>query len=433
MDLVTESAPSHPQPTARPLPRSIVVVGAGLAGLRTVAELRAAGFTGHLTVVGEESFAPYDRPPLTKELFTRREPLWLAGEGYGELPALTDELLLGRRATALEADDDGARLTVQGPDGQREVSADVVVVATGSSPVSPPGWTGFRTVHEADDAAHRREHLRPGTRLVIVGAGWIGAELAGVAADQGVTVTVVEAGAVPLGHVLGTQVGPLIEPWYAASRVELRSGTAVGEVDADGVTLVSGERLAADVVVAATGVRPSTAWLAGTVPLTARGAVPVDLAGRVRGGPASVRAVGDSADRYSPRDGLVPGAHWDGALNHPAALAASLLGAPDEELPDPAPYVFSTQLGHELTLVGAVPPGAEVVLRGDPAAGPWTALYVQRDAVGEPRLHAGFTVDRPRDVGALRKALSAPRHPVIDLAGAADPTTPLRRQLDPSR
>lgn len=405
----------------------MTVVGTGLAGLRTVAELRAQGFTGFLTVVGAESLAPYDRPPLSKELFARPEPVWLADEGYGELVDLADELLLGHRAVALEADDDGARLTIDGPAGTREVASDAVVLATGAGALTAPGWHGVQTLHDPDDAAQLREQLRPGVRLAVIGAGWIGAEIASVAAGQGVHVTVLEGGPVPLGHVLGAEVGALVVPWYGAHGVELRCGATVTGADAGGVELADGERVAADVVLAAVGVRPRTGWLSGALPLTPRGAVPVDLVGRVRGGPASLRAVGDCADRSSPRDGLVPGAHWDGALNHPSALVADLLGTSTGAAPDPAPYVFSTQLGHELTVVGQVPPGAEVVLRGEPGTGPWTALYVTRDADGEPRLRAGFTVDRPRDVGPLRKALSAARYPVVDVAGAADPTVQLRK------
>lgn len=411
------------------LPTRVAVVGTGLAGLRTAAELRAQGFTGRLTVVGEERAAPYDRPPLSKELLSRTEPVDLAGEGYGHLASLADEVLTGHRAVALDADDDGARLTVAGPAGTREVAADVVVVATGASPVVVPGWSDVLTLHDLDDAARLRGLLRPGARLAVIGAGWVGAELASVAAAAGVDVTVLEGGPVPLGHVLGPRVGALVVPWYAERGITLRCGATVTTADAGGVGLGDGSRVAADVVVAAVGVRPSTAWLAGSLPLTARGAVPVDLTGRVRGGPASVRAVGDCADRHSPRDGVVPGAHWDGALSHPATLVADLLGTAGGPAPDPAPYVFSTQLGRELTVVGHVPPGAEVVLRGEPGEGPWTALYVVPDTEGAPRLHAGLTVDRPRDVGPLRKALSAPEHPVLDVAAAADPATHLRKTL----
>lgn len=418
------------------------MLGAGLAGLRTAAELRAQGFTGELTVVGAERLAPYDRPPLTKELFARPEPVWLAAEGYGDLEALADRWLRGHEAVALEADDDGARVTVRptgtvaatapDPDGGLVLAADAVVVATGASPVRRPAWPGALSLHDADDAARLRGLLHPGTRLVVIGAGWIGAELATVAAGAGARVTVLEAAAAPLAHVLGPEVSGLLVPWYAQAGIELRCGALVAATEAGAVLLDDGARMPADVVVAAAGVRPATAWLAGTLPLTPRGAVPVDLAGRVLGGPRSVRAVGDVADRSSPRDGTLPGAHWDGALSHPTALVADLLGRPAPARgTDPAPYVFSTQLGHELTVVGQVPAGdATVLLRGNPDDGAgWAALWTTPDEDGQPRLRAGFTVDRPRDVGPLRKALSAARYPRLDLAAAADPSVQLRQAL----
>ncbi|MEE6288124.1 FAD/NAD(P)-binding oxidoreductase [Georgenia sp. MJ173] len=421
-------------PTARPPVRRVVVVGSGLAGLRTAAELRGQGFDGELTVVSAELLAPYDRPPLSKELLSRPEPLWLAGEGYGELADLADHWLRGHEAVALDADDDGARLEVRAPDDGRTstLAADAVVVATGARPVRRPTWHGALHLHDAGDAARLREELAPGRRLTVIGAGWIGGELATVASAAGVEVTVLEAAPGPLAHVLGTEVSRLVAPWYPSAGITLCCTALVTATGPEGVQLDDGSRVAADVVVAAAGVRPATAWLGGTLPLTARGAVPVDLAGRVRGGPATVRAVGDVTDRWSPRDGELPGAHWDGALSYPAALVADLLGGdgPAGRQADPAPYVFSTQLGHELTVVGRVPTAGEVVLRGDPASGEgWTALYVAPDDAGEVRLRAGFTVDRPRDVGALRRALSAPEHSALDPVAAADPGLPLRKAL----
>ena len=433
-----ETFPVRPAGTGdapRP-PRSVLVVGAGLAGLRTVAELRAQGFAGEITVVGAETAAPYDRPPLSKELFSRTEPVWLAGEGYGDLADLADRVLLGHRAVRLEAGDNGARVELEPEAGGGRVvlEADAVVLAVGAHAVTPPGWSGAVLLHEAADAERLRSVLVPGRRLVVVGAGWIGAEVAGLAAGQGCEVRVVEAAPTPLARQVGTRVGALTIPWYAAAGVDLRCDAPVGAVRPGEVELADGEVLPADVVLAATGVRPATRWLAGAVPLTPRGAVPVDESGAVIDGPASVRAVGDCADMTVAGVGTVPGGHWDAALTHPAALVAGLLG--HDAPPTPAPYVFSTQLGHELTLVGRPHDGEEIVLRGDPDAGGWTALYLTREAylptdpaTGPARLVGGFTVDRPRDVSPLRKLLAGGARPVLDLDRALDPSVPLRRAV----
>ncbi|WP_341360362.1 FAD-dependent oxidoreductase [Georgenia sp. M64] len=432
--IVPESAPTRGRDVP---PRSVLVVGAGLAGLRTAAELRAQGFTGRLTVVGAEDRAPYDRPPLSKELFTRTEPLWLAEEGYGDLGELADRVLLGRRARRLEADGTRARVTLApaGPPAgtrtgaEETVEADVVVLAVGAAAARPSSWDHALTLHGADDAARLRGLLVPGARLVVVGAGWIGAEVAGQAALHGCEVTVVEAAPTPLHRQVGAAAGALTAPWYAAAGVDLRCGRAVTAVRPDAVVLAASarepaEEVAADVVLAATGVRPATAWLAGAVPLTGQGAVPVDAAGRVRGGPPSVRAVGDCAEMTTPTFGTVPGGHWDAALSHPAALAAGLLGRPAP--PTPVPYVFSTQLGHDLTLVGQPPADddVEVVLRGDVTAG-FTVLYLRPGH----RLAAGLTADRPRDVAALRRLLAAGSDPALDVGRASDPEVPLRRAV----
>lgn len=434
----------HPRDDATaPLPPDgrVVVAGAGLAALRTVQELRRQGLTGTVTVVGAEAHPPYDRPPLSKKLLSHPEPVWLADDVGADLAELADEVLLGHVATAL--DPAGPTLTVTAPDGSvRTLPADAVVVATGARAVHPPEWVGVHVLRTLEDAAALRAALGPGRRLVVVGAGWIGAEVAGVAAAAGTAVTVLEALPAPLAAQAGPDVGALTVPWYAAAGVELRTG-AVVEAVADGAVETTDGAVPADVVLAAVGVRPETDWLSGTLPLTARGAVLVDEAGRVldatgaRVDAPGVRAVGDCADTLLAGGALLPGGHWDAALHHPAAVVADLLGHP---LPvTPAPYVFSTQLGHEVTLVGqpshsvghpaAEEPDTRMVLRGDPASGDgWTALYVE-ETDGVPRLVAGFTVDRPRDVGALRKALAAGASPELDVDAAADPAVPLRRAL----
>lgn len=409
-------------------PRSVVVVGAGLAGSRTVVALREQGFHGHVTLLGAEGVAPYDRPPLSKHLFDRPAPAWLADELGGDALALADDVRLDTRALGLAVGPDSVDITTA--DGS--VIADAVVIASGSHAVHPAGWEAATTLHTAADAARLRARLTPGTRLVVIGAGWIGAEVAGVAAAAGVDVTVVEALPAPLTAALGTVVGALTRPWYAAVGVELVTGVRVAQVHADGVVLTDGRRLDADVVLAAVGARPSTGWLAGSLPLDEDGSVRVDRTFAPEGGPRHVRAVGDVARRRSARHGLVAGGHWDGALRSPALAVRSLLTpaagpAPDD---DPAPYVFSTQLGHDLALFGRPDAVDDVVLRGEPATGPsaapgdgWSVLWF---SPGTEELTAVLAVDRPREVAGARRLFTGPALPWLDRDRAADPTLLLR-------
>ncbi|ACZ29778.1 FAD-dependent pyridine nucleotide-disulphide oxidoreductase [Xylanimonas cellulosilytica DSM 15894] len=501
--------PLAPLPEPVP-PRSVVVVGAGLAGTQTVDALREHGFDGRLTLLGAEGVPPYDRPPLSKELLTRPAPVWLSEDLGVDVEKLADDVRLADAATSLAVD--AGSVTVTTASGAR-IEADAVVLATGSAPVRPSGWESAWTLHTAADAARLRATLRPGLRLVIVGAGWIGAELAGVAAGQGAEVTVVEAAPVPLERQLGAVVGERLAPWYDAAGVRLLTGVRVAGVDDGGVWLdgadrpdggVSpgsaarldgadqpgsaarldggvlpgsaarldgaerldgrGGRLDADVVLAAVGARPATGWLAGTLPLDATGRLRVDAAGRLTGhasptdpagrlAPAAlsrVWAVGDVAVREHPVFGPVPGGHWSAALHDPEVTARAMLGL-DPAPSDPeelrarlglapvarhAPYVFSRQLGHDLALLGLPTPADDVVLRGDPSAGPWAALYLERALDRHPRttaeghpvalLRAVLLVDSPRDVGPLRRLMNGPAPLHVDLTHALDPTRRLR-------
>ncbi len=412
--------------------RKVVVVGAGLAGLRTAASLRDTGFRGEITLLGAEGLPPYDRPPLSKELFARTEPAWLSNELGLDVFALADRVELATPVHAIAPGDspgDAVRLHLG---GGNELTADVVVLACGARAWTPPDWEGATVLHTAADAEALRSRLTPGSRLVCIGAGWIGSEISGIAAEAGVHVTVLESADAPLTRQLGAEVGALTAPWYAANGVDLHLGARVTSVRPDGVHLADGRWFGADVVLAAVGARPATGWLEGTLALSPRGAVAVDRFGRVSEGngfaPGSVRAVGDCADRYTPRDGLVRGGHWASALHDPSLLARDVLGGP---LPaaDPARYTFSTQFGHSLALFGQPAPGQRVVLRGDPRSGEWGALYVeQRDGLrpSEAVLTAGLAVDAPRAVGALRRMLGGPTLPVIDVEVAADLTRSLR-------
>ena len=415
---------------------SVVVVGAGLAAAYAVTALRDQGFSGHVTVLGAEGVEPYDRPPLSKELLSRTEPAWLRGDADVRR---ADEVHLSRPATGLLVPAAGP-VTVQTDDG--DVRADAVVLATGARAVRVRGWEHALTLHTAADARALRAALRaasggpaaPGStraagggRLVVVGAGWIGGEVAGVAAGAGLDVTVVEAGPAPLASALGPRVGGLTAPWYAAVGVRLLTGVAVERIEPDGVTLADGRVLPSDVVLAAVGARPATQWLADALPLLPDGSIAVDEGHRLLtpdGADPRVLAVGDVARRRSLRHGWVPGGHWDGAVRGPAVAVAALLGGPPTALADPAPYVFSTQLGHELGLHGMPSPADDVVLRGDPADGrPFTALWF---APGSGRLTAVLAVDQPKDVAAGRRLFAGPYLPELDRDRAGDPQTSLR-------
>lgn len=415
------------------LDRSVVVVGAGLAGARTVSALRAAGHRGRLTVLGAEGVAPYDRPPLSKELFTRTEPAWLSDELGIDLTELADEVRFADRAVGLDRVANRWRVSTD----HGEVTADAVVLAVGAEPLRP--WPQAQALHTATDAARLRDRLATG-RVVVVGAGWIGAEIAGVAAGAGAAVTVVEADAVPLMRPLGPVVGAHLAPWFEAAGVELRTDARVaaiaGAQDGAIVELVDGSWLAADVVLAAVGARPATGWLAETVSLDPAGSIRTDRTGRVLGsdgtpGPTNLWAVGDCATREHPGFGLVPGGHWSAALHDPEPTAAAILGLDDSGSLAPAPYVFSRQLGHDLALFGLPRTGDKVALRGDPRdAGGWVAFYLdaacdRAASDGTALVRAILSVDSPRETGVARRLLATgPTR--IDLTIALDPSRHLR-------
>jgi NADPH-dependent 2,4-dienoyl-CoA reductase/sulfur reductase-like enzyme len=454
--------PGLPTPPPLAPPRSVVVVGAGLAGAQTLAALREHGFDGSLTLLGAEGVPPYDRPPLSKEMFSRPAPVWLSEDLGVDVEKLADEVRLADPAVHLEASPEATTVTTAS--GRRMV-ADAVVLAMGSEPVRPRGWDSARTLHTAADAERLRAALRPGLRLVVVGAGWIGAEIAGVAAGQGADVTVVEAAATPLHRQHGAAVGAHLTPWYADAGVRLRTGASVAEVRPDGVALADGEHLPADVVLAAVGARPASGWLTGALPLDAAGRLRVDAAGRLTGrssptetagrlAPAAlarVWAVGDVAMRDHPVFGPVPGGHWSAALHDPEVTASALLGL-DEEPAEPeelrarlglapvprhAPYVFSRQLGHDLALLGLASASDEILLRGDPASGgPWAALYVERALDRHPRatpdghpvvtVRAVLLVDSPREVGPVRRLMNRAEPLQLDVMRALAPGSRLR-------
>jgi 3-phenylpropionate/trans-cinnamate dioxygenase ferredoxin reductase subunit len=386
----------------------VVIAGAGLAGLRTAEELRARGYEGDITLIGAETRPPYDRPPLTKKLMAGElEDTSLAAD-FG---ALGVTARLGEPATELTSE---AVHT-----DRRRYPFTAAVLATGAEPVRLPGTGSQRVLRTLDDALSLRAALQPGTRLAVVGAGWIGAELATTAAARGCRVTVVEAGPAPLASVLGPEVGAVTARWYQAAGVELRTGQLVESVEPGGLALTGGGWLPADEVVTAVGVRPATGWLA-TAGVALADGVAVDE--HLRASVPGVYAVGDCAaflsGRYRRRLRVE---HWDNALHAPAVAAANILGG--DERYDPVPYFWSEQFGRMVQYAGHHSSGDRLVWRGDPAEDTWAACWLAPAAAGE-RLTALVTAGRPRDLLQGRRLIEAGG--IADPGRLADPAVPVR-------
>ena len=383
----------------------IVVVGGGLAGLRTVEELRARGFAGELTLVGAEARPPYDRPPLSKRLMAGE----LADTTLREdLATLGVRLRLGETATSLQAG--GLLRTDRGEHG-----FDQLVLATGATAVALPGTGRQRFLRTLDDALALRALLVPGLRLAIVGAGWIGAELATAAAGRGCLVTVVEAAAAPLAAAVGTEIGTLTYRWYEAAGVELRLNQRVEAVQPGGLALAGGGWLAADEVVTAVGVRPAVGWLEGSG-IAMDDGVAADE--QLRTSVPGVFAAGDCMAFWSLRyQRRLRFEHWDAALRAPAVAAGNLLGGTDAY--DPVPYFWSEQFGKMIQYVGFHGGADRVVLRGDPAAQRWAACWLASD-----QLVALLAVDSPRDLSQARRVIEAASP--VDVARLGDPEIPVR-------
>lgn len=393
------------------------MVGGGLAGVRAAESLRKHGYGGALVVVGAERHLPYDRPPLTKAVL-KGETDFPALDA--DLPALDVEVRAGERATGLRLDAGrgGTLATTAG-----DLAFDGLVIATGATPIRLPGEGPQHVIRTLDDSLDVRSRLVPGARVVIIGAGWIGAEVATTAAKKGCAVTVVEAAATPLANALGPELGALTAPWYAEAGVELRTGVKVASVDHGGLALADGGRIPADLVVTGVGVRPEVAWLDGSGLDVERGVL-ADASLRASAGGVvrnDVVAVGDCAAWWSNRYGrrlLVE--HWDTALNAPETAARTLLG--EEAAYDVAPYFWSEQFDRFVQYAGHHSAAERMIYRGAPEDGAWAVAWLTGD-----RLDAILTVDRPRDLVQAKRVIAAGTP--VDPALLADPAVPVRASV----
>lgn len=313
---------------------SVTVVGAGLAGLRTVERLRYRGYAGLIVLLGAERHLPYDRPPLSKQVLRgEQDDAWLRPEN--EYADLDVEVRLGHRVRAL----DTARHVVHADDA--DVSYDLLVIATGAVPRRVPGLSG-RVLRTWDDAQDLRGALRPGTRLAVVGAGLIGCEVAASARSMDVTVDLVDVQSGPLVRVVGPKVCELVADLHRAHGVELHMGAAVAHASADHLTLGDGTALEVDVVLEAIGAVPDTEWLESSEVRLDDGVI-CDAAGRAADG---VFAVGDVARWDGQRR-----EHWTNAGEQADHVAATVLG--QDPPPAPLPYWWSDQYDMKLQGLGA--------------------------------------------------------------------------------
>jgi 3-phenylpropionate/trans-cinnamate dioxygenase ferredoxin reductase component len=363
---------------------TFVIVGASLAGARAAEALRTEGFEGQIVLIGHERHYPYERPPLSKgylqgseardSIFVHEEG-WYAGHGV--------DLRLGAGVTAI--DRELRQLTLSTGE---TVGYDKLLLTTGATPTLLPvpgaGANGVQYLRSVDDSERLRETLSAVSSVVIVGAGWIGLEVAAAARNAGVATTVVSMEEQPLLAVLGPEVAPVFADLHLEHGVDLRLGTEVDRIlvsadAATGVRLADGTELSADAVIVGIGVTPA-AELAEAAGLGVDGGVLTDAG--LRTSDPDIYAAGDVARAYHPLIGArLRVEHWANARHQPVAAARSMLG--QDVAYDRLPYFFSDQYDLGMEYTGYVTPDGydRVVFRGDVGKREFVAFWMSRGQV----------------------------------------------------
>ncbi len=393
---------------------NVVIIGAGLAGASAAAELRDQGHTGEIVLVGAEPHPPYERPPLSKGLLlgsADRDSVFVHPEQWYADQQV--ELLTGSEVTDLDLDTCHVEL------GKRRLPYDRLLLATGAQPrhLALADESGADVVYlrTLDDAAALSPRL--GERLLIIGAGWIGLEVAAAARTAGGAVTVVEAAARPLAAVLGPELAPVITDLHREHGVDLRLNSSVAAVEHRGgrttVRLTDGHELVPDLIVVGIGAEPDDR-LAGRAGLATDRGVLVDAS--LRASDPHVYAAGDVANHDHPDLGRIRVEHWDSAIHQGRHAARSMLG--HDEPYRRQPYFFTDQYDLGMEYVGHLGPGGydEVVIRGDVADRVLTALWIR-----DGRVVAGAHLNDWDTIDFLRKwvgkeATDALRQPAIRLS-----------------
>ncbi len=376
-----------------------VTVGAGQTAAVAARNLRRRGFDGRIVLIGDEPYAPYQRPPLSKEFLAgtdTEDALWILPSTWirdNDIEIVTGTTVLGVDPTARSVELDGAA----------PIRADAVLFATGGSartlPAPGPRPDLVHTLRTLDDAKRLAALLTPGRRLAVIGGGLIGLEIAATATSRGVTVTVIETAEVPLARLLGTAMGTLVTDVHRRNGVDVRAGVAVTGVrtTADGVHIdIAGSAtpVQADAVVVGIGITPNVAAAAASG-LRVDDGIITDAVGRTS--VPNVYAAGDVAQRWSQRHGRhLRVEHFDNASRQGVAAANAMLG---REIPSDDPHWFwSDQFGRNMQFVGTA--AGDPVIRGDRDGLDFTAFYV--DGTG---VCGAFTVERGEDISVARELL----------------------------
>jgi 3-phenylpropionate/trans-cinnamate dioxygenase ferredoxin reductase component len=402
--------------------RSIVVVGASIAGVRSAQALRRRGYDGALRVIGEEPVPVYRRPALSKRYLTG-EQAW-PGIALGE-SGLDADMLLGARATRLEL---GARCVwFREPGSAREsrLCFDGLVISTGAQPrrLSLPDLDGVHPLRTLADADQIRRKLTEGARVVVVGGGFVGCEVAATCRGLGLDVTVVETDSALMGRALGSQVGAFLTDLHTRHGARVLLGATVagfrGTDHVEAVALADGTILPADLVVIGIGVKPATGWLEDSgIPLADGVLCSPNLA---VAGTDRVTAAGDVVRwPHAAAGGLIRVEHWDNAVRQGDTAARTLLEGPGAPAFDAATMFWSDQYDVKIQLLGhATAADSLQVLEGDLTRGPCVAAYGRQG-----RVSAVLLIGCPQRLSAYQALV---RHPT------SFPVRPARSETTPGR
>jgi 3-phenylpropionate/trans-cinnamate dioxygenase ferredoxin reductase subunit len=398
--------------------QTFVIVGASLAGAKAAETLRAEGFEGRVLLIGDEARRPYERPPLSKE-YLRGEKDFDAAAVHpaGFYDEHDIELRTSSRVTAI--DPTGRSVTLSSGE---QIAYDRLLLATGATPrrLSVPGadLEGVHYLRSVEDADQLRQAIGPSVQVVVIGAGWIGAEVAASARQVGASVAIVELAAAPLERVLGPEVGAVYRDLHRNHGVDLHFGVGVeaivGSQTVEAVRLSDGTVLAATAVVVGIGVTPRVE-LAEAAGLTVNNGIVVD--DDLQASAPGIFAAGDVANAFHPRYGTrIRLEHWSAALNQGPAAARAMLG--QHVSYDRIPYFFSDQYDLGMEYRGWAPDFDQVVFRGDPAAGEFLCFWLRHG-----RVAAAMNANVWDAGDAIERLLQTDRP--IDPARLADPDAEL--------